>query len=118
ALARIAVARGEPAEAAKSGERAVAIARRNPHRRSAEPLRALGAALAAEARFSEAARLLEEALAQDRQQYGPEGLDTARSLAQLANLHLREHRFAEALPLIQQAVAIDQARLGASHPFI
>src|SRR5947207_10456906 len=46
ALARIALARGEPAEAEGLAERAVGMARRNPHGRSTEPLRALGAALA------------------------------------------------------------------------
>jgi len=118
ALARIALARGEPAEAERLAERAVGIARRNPHGRSTEPLRALGAALAARERFAEAEQVLNEALAQDREHHGPEGLATARSLAQLANAELRAHRFAEALPLVQQAIAIDQARLGPSHPFI
>jgi tetratricopeptide (TPR) repeat protein len=117
-LARIALARGETAEAYASAERAVAIARRNPHGRSTEPLRALGAVLASEERFSKARRVLGEALAQDREHHGPDGLDTARSLAQLANIELRAHRFTEALPLIQQAAAIDQARLGPTHPFI
>jgi hypothetical protein len=118
ARARIALARGEAAEAIALGEQAVAIARRNPHRRTTEPLRALGAALAVVERFAEAEKILGEALAQDRRQHGADGLDTARSLAQLANLHIRSRRFAEALPLIEEAVAIDQARLGAAHPFI
>jgi len=74
--------------------------------------------LAAEERFAEAAEVLHEALAEDRQHHGSDGADTARSLAQLANAELRSHRFAEALPLIQQAVAIDQERLGPAHPFI
>jgi tetratricopeptide (TPR) repeat protein len=118
ALARVALARGEPAEAEALAERAVAIARRNPHGRSTEPLRAYGAALATRERFAEAEPVLREALGQDREHYGPEGLATARSLAQLANAELRAHRFAEALPLIQQAAAIDQARLGPAHPFV
>jgi hypothetical protein len=117
-LARIALARGDTAEARTMADQAVEMARRNPHGRSTEPLRALGAALAAAERFVEAEQMLNEALAQDRQHHGPEGLDTARSLAQLANAELRAHRFAEALPLIQQATAIDQARLGPAHPFI
>ncbi len=117
-LARIALARGETAEANASAERAVAIARRNPHGRSTEPLRVLGAVLASEERFTKARHVLGEALAQDREHHGPDGLATARSLAQLANIELRAHRFAEALPLIQQAAAIDQARLGPGHPFI
>jgi tetratricopeptide (TPR) repeat protein len=98
--------------------RAVEIARRNPHRRSAEPLRALGATLAAEERFDEAETVLNEALTEDRKHHGPDGIDTARSLAQLANAELRAHHFADALPLIQQTAAIDQERLGAAHPFI
>src|SRR5205085_9997458 len=118
ALARVALARGDAAEAEKAARRAVDIVSRNPHRRTAEPLRALGAALAAEERFAEAAEVLHEALAQDRKHHGSDGADTARSLAQLANAELRSHRFAEALPLIQQAVAIDQERLGPAHPFI
>jgi tetratricopeptide (TPR) repeat protein len=117
-LARVALARGETAEANASAERAVAIARRNPHGRSTEPWRALGAVLASDERFSKARHVLGEALAQDREHHGADGLDTARSLAQLANIELRAHRFAEALPLIQQAAAIDQARLGPAHPFI
>ena len=61
ALARVALARGNAAEAEKSARRAVEIASRNPHRRSTEPLRALGAALAAEEHFAEAAEVLKEA---------------------------------------------------------
>jgi tetratricopeptide (TPR) repeat protein len=117
-LARIALARGDTLEATASAERAVAITRRNPHGRSTEPLRVLGAVLASKERFTRARRILGEALAQDREHFGPDGLATARSLAQLANIELRAHRFTEALPLIQQAAAIDQARLGSTHPFI
>jgi Flp pilus assembly protein TadD len=118
ALARVALARGDQAEAETLARRVVEIARRNPHRRSAEPLRALGAALAAQERFAEAETVLNEALAEDRKHHGSDGIDTARSLAHRANAELRAHRFAEALPLIQQAAAIDQERLGAAHPFI
>jgi tetratricopeptide (TPR) repeat protein len=116
--ARVALARGEVKPAAGWARRAVAIARTNPHDRSAEALRTLGAVLAAEQRFAEAETVLTEALAQDRRQHGADGLDTARSLSQLASLYLRQGRAAEALPLLQQATAIDQARLGPSHPFI
>src|SRR6185436_13935225 len=92
-LARIGLARGDMQPADLQARQAVAIARRNPHGRSAEPLRALA-----------------EALAQDRRQHGADGLDTARSLSQLANLYLRQGRAAAALPLLQEAAAIDQAR--------
>src|SRR5262249_34240229 len=82
ALAAVALAGGEAAEAETWAWRAVDIARKNPHRRSTEPLRVLGAALAAEERFSEAETVLHEALAEDREHHGPDGIDTARSLAQ------------------------------------
>ena len=74
--------------------------------------------LAAEERFEEAERVLAEALAQDRTQHGADGVDTARSLSQLANLHLRQGRAGDALPLLEEAAAIDQGRLGPTHPVI
>jgi len=117
-LARVASAHGDKAAADQLARRAVDIARKNPHRRSTEPLRALGAALAAQERFAEAREVLNEALAEDREHHGPDALGTARTLAQLGNTELRAHRFAEALPLIQQAMTLDQERLGAAHPFI
>jgi tetratricopeptide (TPR) repeat protein len=117
-LARIALARGDLRPAEGWARHAVAIARRNPHKRSAEPLRVLGAVLTSQQNFQEADTVLAEALAQDRRQHGADGLDTARSLSQLANFYLRRGRPAEALPLLQKAAAIDQARLGPSHPFI
>jgi tetratricopeptide (TPR) repeat protein len=116
--ARIALARGETAPAAAWASRALAIARANPHGRSAEPLRTLGAVLTAEERFAEAEQVLAEALAQDRRQHGTGGEDTARSLAQLANLYLRQGKPRDALPLFEEAAAIDQGRLGPTHPFI
>jgi tetratricopeptide (TPR) repeat protein len=117
-LARVALARGDGGPALAWAGRAVETARRNPHGRSAEPLRALGAALTVAGRFDEAEAVLNEALAQDRRHHGFEGRETARSLAELANLDLRRGRAKNALPLIQQALAIDQGRLGPSHPFI
>jgi len=116
--ARIALARGETALAEAWANRALAIAKENPHGRSAEPLRTLGAVLTAEERFAEAEQVLAEALAQDRRQHGAGGEDTARSLAQLANLYLRQGKAGDALPLVEEAAAIDQSRLGPTHPFI
>jgi len=115
--ARIALARGDKDRAEAWARRAVEMARHNPHRRSTEALRALGAALTAEDKFSEAEPVLREALAQDREQHG-NGADTARSLAQLAHLYWREEQPEKALPQIEEAASIDQARLGATHPFI
>lgn len=115
--ARVALARGDKAQAEAWARRAVEMSRHNPHRRSTEALRALGAVLTAEDKFSEAEPVLHEALTQDREQHG-EGADTARSLAQLGHLYWREEQPEKALPLIEEAVAIDQARLGAMHPFV
>ncbi len=117
-LARIALARGDKKSAEAWARRAVAIARANPHGRSAEALRTLGAVFTAEERFAEAERVLGEALAQDRRQHGADGVDTARSLAQLANLDLRQGKAGDALPLIEEAALIDQRRLGPTHPVI
>jgi len=117
-LARIALARGDLKPAEAWARNALAIARRNPHGRSAEPLRTLGAVLAAKERFAEAERVLAEALAQDKKQHGADGVDTARSLSQLGNLYLRQGRAKDALPLLEEAVAIDQSGLGATHPTI
>ena|SRR5579863_9173559 len=117
-LARIALARGDTKSAEASANRALTIARHNPDSRSAEPLRALGAVFTAEQRFAEAEPPLAEALAQDRKQHGADGIDTARSLSQLANLHLREGKAGDALPLLAEAAAIDQSRLGPTHPVI
>jgi tetratricopeptide (TPR) repeat protein len=117
ALARIAVAHGEFERAERLAGHAHAVATGDPGR-SAEALRALGAAYAGEKRFAEGEAVLLQAVALDRQAYGETGLETARSLAQLANLLLRAERFDEALQPMEQALAIDQARLGPMHPLI
>jgi tetratricopeptide (TPR) repeat protein len=118
ALARIALARGEVSLAGTRAGQANAIALHNPAMRSSEPLRALGAVYAVEQRFAEGEQVLKMALARDRSKTGESSLETARSLAQLANLLLRAQRFDEALPLIEQAIAVDQSRLGPTHPLI
>jgi tetratricopeptide (TPR) repeat protein len=117
-LARVAAARGDNDAALAWAGRAVESARRDQLHESAEPLRALGAALAALERFEEARRALDEALTLDRRRRGPEAAETARSLSQLGNLYLRWGRPADALPPLQEAAAIDQMRLGPAHPFI
>ena len=117
ALARIAVARGEFDRAEHLAGRAHAVAAHDPGQ-SAEALRALGAAYAGEKRFPEGEAVLRQAIALDLQVYGETGLETARSLAMLANLLLRAKRFDEALLPAEQALVIDQARLGSTHPLI
>lgn len=117
-LARIALARGDTSPAEAWARRAVEVARRHPHTDSAAPLRALGAVLTAEARFADAERVLDAALAEDRRRSGDDAPETARSLAQLAHLYLRQEKPRAALPLIEEATAIDQRRLGPAHPLI
>jgi tetratricopeptide (TPR) repeat protein len=116
-LAKVALARGDT-------DAALSWARRATHRAAADrqgsaaPLRVLGAVLARQGNFAEAERVLNQALSRDRARHGDDGLEMARSLAQLGNLHLRENRPEAALPLLEEAAAIDQARLGPNHPFI
>jgi len=117
-LARIALARGDNEPAKAWATRALTIARRDRHGGFAESLRTFGAVLTAEGRFAEAARVLAEALAQDRRAHGAGAVDTARSLSQLANLYFRQGKAGDALPLLEEATAIDQSRLGSTHPFI
>jgi len=117
ALARIAVAHGEFDRAERLAGHAHAVAAHDPGH-LAEALRALGAGYAGEGRFAESEAVLRQAIALDRQAHGETGLETARSLAQLANLLLRAQRFDEALLPVEQALAIDQARLGRTHPLI
>jgi tetratricopeptide (TPR) repeat protein len=115
-LARAALARGDKDSARSRVERAVAIDEKSRSEDRSERLRTLGAVLAAEERFDESARVLQQAVALDRE--GTDELATARSLWQLANTFLREKRFSDALPLVEEATAIDQGRLGATHPLI
>jgi tetratricopeptide (TPR) repeat protein len=118
ALARIAIARGDVPAAEAWANRANAIAGHRPSAASCEPLRALGAVYAAEGRFDQGERVLRAAVARDQRAHGAASLETARSLAQLANLLLRAQRFDEALAPLEQAIAIDQERLGPNHPLI
>jgi tetratricopeptide (TPR) repeat protein len=114
--ARIALARGEKSSAQDWAEAGVAIDNRVGGGPRSDRLRVLGAVFAAEGRFDDSARILNQALALDRA--GGDQLATARSLAQLANTDIRQKRFSEALPLIEEATLIDQQGLGATHPLI
>jgi tetratricopeptide (TPR) repeat protein len=116
-LGRIALAHGDTKLAATLATRADAVPSRNPAR-STEPLRILGATYAVEQRFDDGERILRLALARDHRSHGDASPETARSLAQLANLLIREEHFDEALPLLEQAIAIDQSRLGPTHLLI
>jgi tetratricopeptide (TPR) repeat protein len=117
ALGRLAVDRGDLDLAERFANRATALAARDPTHPT-EPLRVLGALDAAREHYDAGAAVLRQAVSTDRHYHGDDSEETARSLAQLANLLLRAKRFDEALPAIEQALAIDQARLGATHPLI
>ncbi|MGH7093385.1 MAG: tetratricopeptide repeat protein [Stellaceae bacterium] len=117
-LGRISLARGDLVNAEAQARRAVMLRAENPHPRSSEALRVLGAIFAGERKFDEGAAILEQAVAFDRAQHGAEDPETARSLSQLGNLYLRADRFTEALRPLEEAAAIDQARLARDHPFI
>ncbi len=114
--ARIALARGETAEAHKFIEAAIAVDNQNAGTPRSDRLRVLGAVLVSQARFEDGERVLRRALALDRA--GGDRLATARSLAQLGKAYLRQKQFAQALPPIEEAAAIDQRRLGPTHPLI
>ena len=112
-LARIVVASGSVDAGQDWAERAVA---KDPQ--SAQPLLAMAAVRAAQERFADSEKLVQEALARDRERYGPEGIAVARGLSQLGNLYLRQQRYDEALPPLEQAAAIDRQVLAPAHPFI
>lgn len=113
--ARIALAWGDKRRALNWAEQAVATDGKRGAQHG-DRLRALGAVLASEERFDDAEHALKEALVLDRT--ANRGLSTARDLAQLAEIYLRQKRYHEALPLIEEAISIDQERLGATHPLI
>ena len=114
--ARVALARGEDSRARKWAEEAIAIDKQSDATPHSDRLRVLGAILAAQRKFGDSERVLQQALALDRG--NGDKLQTARSLAALANAYLRQHRFVAALPLIEEATLLDQNCLGSAHPLI
>ena len=116
-LGRLALDRGDLDSAEQFARRAMALAPHDPTH-STEPLRVIGAVDAAREHYDEGEAVLSQAISTDRHYHGDNSEETARSLAQLANLLLRAKRFNEALRPIEQAIAIDQARLGPTHPLI
>jgi tetratricopeptide (TPR) repeat protein len=114
--ARIALARGNTGEARKWAEQAIAIDDKTLGAPRGDRLRVLGAVLGSEGKFADGKRVLRQALTLDRAR--GDWLATARSLAQLGKVYLRQKRYLEALPLVEEATAIDQERLGPTHPLI
>jgi hypothetical protein len=114
--ARIALANGDNNCARRWLEEAIQIDRKYQGRPQSDRLRVLGALLAAEDSFADSERALHAALALDRS--SSDELAAARSLAQLANIELRQQHYTEALPSIEEATLIDQRRLAPNHPLI
>jgi CHAT domain-containing protein/Tfp pilus assembly protein PilF len=67
-------------------------------------------------RYSEAIPLAEEVLAISEAELGPNHLDTATSLNNLALLYEAQGRYEDAEPLFQRALGIREAELGPNHP--
>lgn len=67
-------------------------------------------------KYNEAITVLEKMLALEEIELGPEHIDVATTLHNLANLYLYQARYAEAEPLYQRALAIVEKALGLDHP--
>ncbi|MBV9829692.1 MAG: tetratricopeptide repeat protein [Alphaproteobacteria bacterium] len=117
-LARVDLARGDVKPAVACATEAAALVQRDADDVSSEPLRVLGSALAADHQYARGDKVLQQAVARARAEFGPQSLETARDLAELARLYLHADRPAEALPLIEEATAIDQHLFARGHPFI
>ncbi|HEY6542300.1 MAG TPA: FxSxx-COOH system tetratricopeptide repeat protein, partial [Ktedonobacteraceae bacterium] len=70
------------------------------------------------ARYVEAEPLYQRALRFREQLLGPEHLDVAQSLNNLANLYQQQGKDAEAEPLYQRALRIWEQQFGSEHPMV
>ena len=69
-----------------------------------------------EGKFAEATPLAQESLRIAEATYGPEHLNVARSLNNLAVVYYKQGRYAEAEPLLKRALALHQKVQGPDHP--
>ncbi len=69
-----------------------------------------------EGRFSEAIPLAIRQLERSEEVFGPDHLQVAASLNNLAALYLATGEYARALPLIERSLAIREKALGPEHP--
>lgn len=76
----------------------------------------LATALQRQGRYSEAAPLLERALAVRENALGPDHLDLAPSLIDLAFIYGKDRQYAKAETLLERALAIREKALGPDHP--
>jgi len=67
-------------------------------------------------RYSEAAKVAEEALKVAEETFGPNHPDVAASLNNLASLYRLQDKYAEAEPLYKGSLAIMEKALGPDHP--
>src|SRR5215471_7156729 len=72
--------------------------------------------LNAQGKYHEAIPIAEEALRVAEATFGPEDLNVATGLNNLALLYYNQGRYTEAEPLYKRALAIDEKALGPEHP--
>jgi CHAT domain-containing protein len=111
--------RGEYAEAAKIGERILAIREKSlgpEHPDTAASLNDLADQYVSMGDYARAEPLNQRALAIREKMLGPEHPDTAISLNNLASLHQAKGDYARAEPLYKRALAICEKTLGPEHP--
>ncbi len=68
--------------------------------------------------YKEAEPLYKQALAIDEKSFGPDHLEIATDLNNLAELYRQQGKLADAEPLFKQALAIRQQALGPDHPYV
>ncbi len=69
-------------------------------------------------RYSEAAKVAEEALGVAERNFGPDHPHVAQSLNNLAGIYRAQGKYAEAEPLHKQSLAISEKTLGPKHPHV
>jgi tetratricopeptide (TPR) repeat protein len=69
-------------------------------------------------KFSEAIPLAQRALANREKALGPDHLDVAHALNDLASLYDTQDRYADAEPLHMQSLAVREKALGPDHPAV
>ena len=76
------------------------------------------ATLYQQGRYSEAARVAEEALTVAEKTFGPNHLLVAKSLENLAGLYRAQGKYSEAEPLYKRTLKILEEALGPDHPYV
>ena len=121
-LGNIAIDEGDPAEAERHYQKALAIHEQavragDDTSNMANALNNLGVAAFEQGRLDDALRYQERALAL-RQAAAPDGPDVAMSLTNIGNLEQRRGRIRPALATYRRALAIAEKKLGPDHPYV